>query len=65
MNHAIDMNHAIELNHALDRPASPPMEYANSILELIGRTPLVRLSRVTADLGPAERQPLILAKLEL
>ena len=65
MNHAIDLNHAIELNHALDRPASPPMEYANSILELIGRTPLVRLSRVTAELGPAEGQPLILAKLEL
>jgi len=59
------MNHAIDLNDAIDRAASPPMEYANSILELIGRTPLVRLSRVTRDLGPAERQPLILAKLEM
>ena len=41
-----------------------PMEFAESILDLVGRTPLVRLSRVTADLGPAERQPLLLAKLE-
>jgi cystathionine beta-synthase len=41
------------------------MEFAESILELMGNTPLVRLSRVTRDLGPQERQPLILAKLEL
>ena len=41
------------------------MEYAESILELIGNTPLVRLTRVTRDLGPVERQPLILAKLEM
>src|SRR5688572_3734289 len=41
------------------------MEYAESILELMGNTPLVRLTRVTRDLGPQERQPLILAKLEL
>ncbi len=41
------------------------MEYASSILELVGRTPLVRLSRVTRDLGPVERQPTILAKLEM
>jgi cystathionine beta-synthase len=40
------------------------MEYAESILELIGNTPLVRLTRVTRELGPQERQPLILAKLE-
>jgi cystathionine beta-synthase len=40
------------------------MEYASSILDLVGRTPLVRLARVTRDLGPAERQPTILAKLE-
>jgi cystathionine beta-synthase len=40
------------------------MEFAQSILDLVGNTPLVRLSRVTRDLGPAERQPLILAKLE-
>ncbi len=41
------------------------MPYAESILDLVGRTPLVRLTRVTRDLGPAERQPLILAKLEM
>ena len=40
------------------------MQYAESILDLVGRTPLVRLTRVTRDLGPAEGQPLILAKLE-
>ena len=41
------------------------MEYASSILDLVGDTPLVRISRVTRDLGPADRQPLILAKLEM
>jgi cystathionine beta-synthase len=41
------------------------MQYAESILELVGNTPLVRLSRVTRGLGPADRQPLILAKLEM
>jgi cystathionine beta-synthase len=41
------------------------MQYADTILDLVGRTPLVRLSRVTRDLGPAERQPLVLAKLEM
>jgi cystathionine beta-synthase len=40
------------------------MDYAASILELVGKTPLVRLTRVTRELGPQERQPLILAKLE-
>jgi cystathionine beta-synthase len=40
------------------------MDFAQSILDLVGNTPLVRLSRVTRDLGPAARQPLILAKLE-
>ena len=40
------------------------MDYAGSILELVGNTPLVRLTRVTRELGPVERQPLILAKLE-
>jgi cystathionine beta-synthase len=40
------------------------MRYADSVLDLIGGTPLVRLSRVTGDLGAAERQPLVLAKLE-
>ncbi|GAC1676590.1 MAG: cystathionine beta-synthase [Candidatus Limnocylindrales bacterium] len=41
------------------------MDYADTILDLVGHTPLVRLSRVTRDLGPVERQPLILAKLEM
>ncbi|MHB8460578.1 MAG: cystathionine beta-synthase [Candidatus Limnocylindrales bacterium] len=41
------------------------MQYAGSIVELVGHTPLVRLTRVTRDLGPIERQPLLLAKLEM
>jgi cystathionine beta-synthase len=41
------------------------MQFAESIIDLVGDTPLVRLSRVTRDLGPAERQPLILGKLEM
>ena len=41
------------------------MEYAESISDLIGNTPLVRLSRVTRELGRADRQPMILAKLEM
>jgi len=40
------------------------VEYAESILDLVGNTPLVRLSRITRELGPVDRQPLILAKLE-
>ncbi len=40
------------------------IDYVESILDLVGNTPLVRLTRVTRDLGPADRQPLILAKLE-
>ena len=42
-----------------------PMRYANSILELVGETPLVRLGHVTANLGPLDRQPLLLAKMEM
>ncbi len=41
-----------------------PMQYAETILGLVGGTPLVRLTRVTRDLGPVADQPLILAKLE-
>src|SRR5689334_4843781 len=41
------------------------MEYAESIIDLIGNTPLVRLTRLTRDLGPVDQQPLILAKLEM
>jgi cystathionine beta-synthase len=41
------------------------MEYAESILDLVGDTPLVRLTRIPErDLGPLDAQPLILAKLE-
>ena len=36
------------------------MHYANSILEKIGNTPLVRLNRIVSDIPP-----LVLAKLEL
>jgi len=41
------------------------MQYAETILDLIGHTPLVRISRVLRDLGPLEDQPLVLAKLEM
>jgi cystathionine beta-synthase len=41
------------------------MRYASSILDLVGNTPLVRISRLTRDLGPEDRQPLLLAKLEM
>ncbi|MEO8463087.1 MAG: cystathionine beta-synthase [Chloroflexota bacterium] len=40
------------------------MKYAESILDLVGGTPLVRLTRVTRDLGPLDGQPFILGKLE-
>jgi cystathionine beta-synthase len=50
----------------LSRPgAFGRIRYANSLVDLVGNTPLVRLSRVTRDLGPLDRQPLILAKLEM
>jgi cystathionine beta-synthase len=41
------------------------VDYASSILDLVGDTPLVQVTRLTRDLGPADRQPLILAKLEM
>ena len=41
------------------------MRYAETILDLVGKTPLVRINRLTRDLGPADRQPLLLAKLEM
>jgi len=41
------------------------MQYAESILDLVGHTPLVRISRVNRDVAPVERQPLLLAKLEM
>jgi len=50
----------------LSRPdAFTTIRYADSVLDLIGHTPLVRLSHVTRDLGPTDRQPLMLAKLEM
>ncbi len=48
-----------------DAPFPATMDYADSILDLVGDTPLVRLRRVTRDLGPIDRQPLLLAKLEM
>src|SRR3954464_603398 len=44
------------------RPRRPPVQYAESVLDLIGGTPLVRLTSVTRDLGPDA--PLLLAKVE-
>ena len=38
------------------------MQYAESVVELIGNTPLVRLTKVTDHLGP--NAPLVLAKVE-
>jgi cystathionine beta-synthase len=38
------------------------VQYAESVVDLIGGTPLVRLSQVTRDLGPDA--PLVLAKVE-
>jgi cystathionine beta-synthase len=40
----------------------PNVQYAESVLDLIGNTPLVRLRSVTRDLGPDA--PLVLAKVE-
>jgi cystathionine beta-synthase len=47
------------------RPLATMPQYAESILDLVGETPLVRLRRVLSDLGPTDRQPLLLAKLEM
>jgi cystathionine beta-synthase len=41
------------------------MQYAESILDLVGGTPLVRIHRLAADLGPPASVPLLLAKLEM
>src|SRR5215218_6210124 len=48
-----------------DRPPGieeAPVQYAESVVDLVGNTPLVRLNSVTQDLGPDA--PLVLAKLE-
>jgi len=41
------------------------MRYVESVLDLVGNTPLVRIQRITSDLGLPERQPLLLAKMEM
>ena len=41
------------------------MQYAETVLDLVGNTPLVRITRVTRDLAPQDRQPLLLAKMEM
>ncbi len=41
------------------------MQYVESVLDLVGNTPLVRMSRITRDLGPSDRQPTLLAKMEM
>jgi cystathionine beta-synthase len=41
------------------------VKYAHSIVDLVGSTPLVRISRLTRGLGNGEGQPLLLAKLEM
>ncbi len=40
------------------------MDYADSILDLVGNTPLVRLRRVLDQDGEAENDPIVLAKVE-
>ena len=50
-----------------ERPPGVPAEevcvqYAENVIELVGHTPLVRLTSVTRDLGPDA--PLVLAKVE-
>ena len=41
------------------------MQYAESILDLVGQTPLVRIDRLLRGIGPADRLPLVLDKLEM
>jgi cystathionine beta-synthase len=41
------------------------MQYAESILDLVGNTPLVRIDRLTRDLGDGGSRPVLLAKLEM
>ena len=41
------------------------MRYVESVLDLVGNTPLVRIQRIVGDLGPLGRQPLLLAKMEM
>jgi cystathionine beta-synthase len=57
----------VATRHRTDHSPAPnaQIDYSDSILELVGNTPLVRLNHVTRDLGRIERQPLVLAKLEM
>src|SRR4051812_41875571 len=41
------------------------MQYAETILDLVGDTPLVRINRLTRGVAPAGNAPLLLAKLEM
>src|SRR5258705_3330089 len=41
------------------------MQFAETILDLVGNPPLVRLTGVPGDLGPLDRQRVVLAKLEM
>jgi len=41
------------------------MRYAETVLDLVGNTPLCRITRAVRDLGPLDRQPLLLAKMEM
>ncbi|CAN5427759.1 cystathionine beta-synthase [soil metagenome] len=53
------MNDALSITVSADNPYSDRMEYVNSLLDLVGNTPLVRLSRVL-DGAPGT----VLAKIE-
>src|SRR5918998_655224 len=44
------------------RRGGPPVQDAENVIELVGHTPLVRLTSVTRELGPDA--PLVLAKVE-
>ena len=41
------------------------MQYVDSLLDLIGNTPLLRLSRSLDDLAGAPTGPMVLAKVEI
>jgi cystathionine beta-synthase len=52
----------VEAGPVRTRMEEDPVQYAESVVDLVGDTPLVRLNAVTRDLGPDA--PLVLAKLE-
>jgi len=60
--------HDLDRRQGLEHPGHGilgEMHYADSILDLVGDTPLVRITRVNRDIGPLDQQPLLLAKLEM